>query len=218
MSRVIYESEKRITNHYGNGHNGVDLGWRANEEQNKVYSNSAGRVSYIQTGYKNNPNAKGMASYGNMVEVEHDSRHKTRYAHLQSVNVKVGDMVSSQTEHIGIIGNTGYSFGRHLHYEVWKDGVRINPEPYLTKRVCGEINSPTPREDIKIGDRVYVVEYAYERADGTGERTAYLSGVYYITKMVKDKTKYKFPYHISRNKEFGSGNIGWVSSEQIKKV
>ena len=39
MSKVIFESEKRITNDFDNGHNGVDLGYRANEEQNKVYSN-----------------------------------------------------------------------------------------------------------------------------------------------------------------------------------
>ena len=221
MSRVIYESEKRITQHYGNnGHTGVDLGFRANEEQNKVFSNCDGKVCYVQTGYKNNKGSTGMASYGNMIEVDHGSGYKSRYAHLRSVNVKLGDHVSSQTKHVGIIGDTGNAYGRHLHYEVLKDGYRMNPEPYLTKRILGEVQTGgnvNVTEDYKVGDRVFVVEYAYERANGTGNKTAYLTGVFYITKVI-DSKKYKYPFHVSRTKNFGQCNVGWVSYEQIKKV
>ena len=40
--RVINRSSKRITNPYGNGHHGVDLGWSRNEEDNKIYANCKG--------------------------------------------------------------------------------------------------------------------------------------------------------------------------------
>ena len=66
MSKVIYESEKRITQHYGvNGHTGVDLGWRGGSADD-VYANCTGEVVYIQTGYKQDISARGMESYGNM--------------------------------------------------------------------------------------------------------------------------------------------------------
>ena len=44
MDRVVFDSTHRITQGYGNGHRGIDLGWRSDEEQNKVYSNCPGTV------------------------------------------------------------------------------------------------------------------------------------------------------------------------------
>jgi hypothetical protein len=63
--------------------------------------------------------------YGNLVIVENGA-YKTYYAHLSSIPVKVGQTVGDG-EVIGLSGNTGNSTGPHLHYEIRKNGVAINP-------------------------------------------------------------------------------------------
>ena len=154
--RVVNESSKRIKVHYGNGHNGVDIGWRADESQNRVYANCVGVVKEIQTGIPNLPGATGKKSWGNFVLIEHPNGMYTRYAHLKDVFVKVGQHVDENTC-IGIIGNTGDSYGRHLHFEVqtgYSASTRINPEPYLTKPVY-DGSKPKPEPTDITGDIVY---------------------------------------------------------------
>lgn len=65
-------------------------------------------------------------TYGNRVIVDHKNGYKTTYAHLSSISVKVGDVVP-QGSKLGIMGSTGRSTGTHLHFEVAKNGVTINP-------------------------------------------------------------------------------------------
>lgn len=139
-NRVINDSVNRITQHYGNGHNAVDLGWRTDESQNKVYANCKGVVYEIQTGIGNIPGATGVKSWGNYVLIKHPNGMFTRYAHLQEVYVSINQEVD-ENSCIGLIGNTGNSRGRHLHFEVAKgysSSTRINPEPYLDKAVYSE--------------------------------------------------------------------------------
>lgn len=73
-------------------------------------------------------------SYGNMVKMKHDSWKggsvETLYAHLNSTNVKVGQKVR-KGDIIGYSGNTGNSFGAHLHFEVRYKGTRTNPLVWL---------------------------------------------------------------------------------------
>lgn len=69
-------------------------------------------------------------TYGNLVTVRHDNGFETRYAHLSEVDVKVGDVVQPGAE-LGKVGTTGYSTGPHLHFEVRRDGVPIDPAPFL---------------------------------------------------------------------------------------
>ena len=131
--RVVNEASKRITNHYGSGHVGVDIGWRSDESQNKVFAHSRGTVITVVSGKGSYPNDDvTLATYGNYVEIAHLGGYKTRYAHLNSVSVSVGDIVTNGTQ-IGVMGTTGYTKGRHLHFEVFKNNSRINPEPYLSK-------------------------------------------------------------------------------------
>lgn len=69
-------------------------------------------------------------SYGLYVVLMSPGGIQTLYAHLSSINVYAGQYVS-QGETLGIIGSTGYSTGRHLHFEVIDNGVRVNPLNYL---------------------------------------------------------------------------------------
>lgn len=64
--------------------------------------------------------------YGKSIIINHGFGYKTRYAHLSKFEVKKGQKVK-RGELIGLIGSTGKSTGPHLHYEVVKDGVKINP-------------------------------------------------------------------------------------------
>lgn len=64
--------------------------------------------------------------YGNMVILDHGYGYKTRYAHLQSAAVHKGQTVK-RGQVIGYIGATGKATGVHLHYEVLKNDVQIDP-------------------------------------------------------------------------------------------
>lgn len=130
MSRIT-SGNNGITQPYKKGiHNGVDIGWHSNEEDNKVIAHSDGIVEKVVKTY--NKTDKTGNSYGNFVLIKHNEKYKTRYAHLKygSINVNVGDKVK-KGQVIGIIGATGHCIGRHMHYEVIKNGVRIDPTPYI---------------------------------------------------------------------------------------
>ncbi len=64
--------------------------------------------------------------YGNMVTIDHGFGYKTRYAHLQKTLVRKGQKVK-RGQCIGLIGNTGKTTGVHLHYEVLKNDVQVDP-------------------------------------------------------------------------------------------
>ena len=68
--------------------------------------------------------------YGREIVINHGFGYKTRYAHLSSFLVKRGDKVK-RGDLIGLVGNTGKSTGAHLHYEVEKDGHKVNPIDYF---------------------------------------------------------------------------------------
>lgn len=68
--------------------------------------------------------------YGNCVDISHGNGLTTRYAHLNSIEVYVGQTVS-QSQRIGLSGSTGYSTGPHLHFEVLKWGTSQQPLDYV---------------------------------------------------------------------------------------
>ncbi len=71
--------------------------------------------------------------YGNVVKIQHANGLVTLYAHLQSRKVVTGQQVS-RGQTVGLIGNTGWSYGPHLHFEVIKNGVKVNPLNYVSPR------------------------------------------------------------------------------------
>jgi len=73
------------------------------------------------------------SDFGNFIIIRHKHGYYTRYAHLQSIRVKLGQSVQ-QGEVIGYIGNTGVSTGPHLHYEVHIGSDVVDPYRYITLR------------------------------------------------------------------------------------
>ena len=69
--------------------------------------------------------------YGYTVKIQHADGVETLYAHLQSLKVVTGQQVS-RGQTVGLIGSSGRSTGPHLHFEVIKNGVRVNPLNYVT--------------------------------------------------------------------------------------
>lgn len=69
-------------------------------------------------------------SYGNLIIIHHDNGLETYYAHMSKRFVSVGDHVKSG-DVIGLCGNTGRSFGSHLHFEIRYMGNAMNPEDVL---------------------------------------------------------------------------------------
>jgi murein DD-endopeptidase MepM/ murein hydrolase activator NlpD len=97
-------------------HNGVDI---ICERGTEVIATGKGTV--VSAVMDETPGGKG--SY---VLVEHINGYKSRYSHLSSVTVTVGQKVN-QGETIGTVGTTGSAIAPHLHYEIIKKGTVINP-------------------------------------------------------------------------------------------
>lgn len=69
-------------------------------------------------------------SFGKMIVIDHGYGYKTRYAHASKLLKKKGDQVK-KGEAIALVGSTGRSTGSHVHYEVLKKGVPVNPKKFF---------------------------------------------------------------------------------------
>jgi len=98
-------------------HPGVDYRARMG---NPVVATADGLVSF----------AGRDGGFGYMVEIDHGSGFRTRYAHLSKILVHRGQSVK-RSEMIGLVGNTGHSTGSHLHYEVLFRKVHRDPLQYV---------------------------------------------------------------------------------------
>ena len=67
-----------------------------------------------------------LGGYGKTILINHGYGYKTRYAHCSKFKCRKGQKVK-RGDHIGYVGNTGQSTGPHLHYEVFKNKIQINP-------------------------------------------------------------------------------------------
>jgi murein DD-endopeptidase MepM/ murein hydrolase activator NlpD len=69
--------------------------------------------------------------YGNYIRINHKNDLQSAYAHLNKYNknIKNGDLIK-QGEIIGYVGSSGLSTGPHLHYEIIRNGEKINPSKF----------------------------------------------------------------------------------------
>lgn len=101
-------------NDYWSGHLAIDI---AAGTGARIYAADSGVVVFA---------GSALGGYGNMVVIDHGNGYQTLYAHLSSVGVSCGQSVS-QGQYIASAGNTGYSTGPHLHFEVRYMGGFIDP-------------------------------------------------------------------------------------------
>ena len=100
-------------------HTGIDF---SAPRGTPIYATGDGVVKRV----RNN----GLSGYGKEIIVDHGYGYQTRYAHLKDFNVKRGQRVK-RGECIGYVGNTGTSTAPHCHYEVIKDGKKVDPVHYF---------------------------------------------------------------------------------------
>ncbi len=115
-----------VTSPYGNRslgyHKGIDISGPSASGK-LVVAGAAGTIT--EAGWNT-------GGYGNYVVINHGNGVETLYAHMldNSLMVNPGDVVQ-KGQTIGRVGNTGYSFGAHLHFEVRVNGMRLDPAPFL---------------------------------------------------------------------------------------
>lgn len=105
-------------------HTGVDI---SAAKGTSVHATADGVVSRQEPG----------SGYGISVVLNHGYSYQTVYAHLSKKLVKPGEKVK-RGQVIGYVGNTGLSFGSHLHYEVIKNGKHVNPVHYFFNDITPE--------------------------------------------------------------------------------
>ena len=123
----IWPAQGMVTSEFGeirtgHIHIGIDI---ANITGTPIYATADGTV--IAVGSSGNFGKRIMIYHGTD---DAGTTYVTIYAHLSQFNVSVGDKVTQGTQ-IALMGDTGYSTGPHLHYEVRVNGVPINPRYFL---------------------------------------------------------------------------------------
>lgn len=106
-------------------HNGLDMIAPSGEP---VYASADGTVCNV---------VRSRKGLGNVVEIDHGNGYMTRYAHLADVEVRKGRRLK-RGDRIGYVGVSGNSFAPHLHYEVIKDTVVMDPVNYMFASVTPE--------------------------------------------------------------------------------
>lgn len=184
-SALPFKGRNRVTQPYTykpaskTGHGGIDI---VGDDNTTVYAVEAGTVTMISKW--DGKTKTGTQSYGNLVVVTDNDNCRHYYAHLQSITVSKGQAVSVGTK-IGVMGNTGNSFGAHLHYEVrtgQKMDTRVNPAnycgvqnakgTYTEQKTESAVDTYYPREDLNVRTGAGV-SYAIAEKNGAKYNTAY---------------------------------------------
>lgn len=100
------------------GHTGMDI---SGTNWDDIYAATSGQVilvKYDQTGY------------GYHILIDHGNGYKTLYANCSELLVKVGDMVETG-QLVAKLGHTGNATGDHLHFEIRKDSIAVDPEQFF---------------------------------------------------------------------------------------
>lgn len=116
----------RTLNGVPNNHKGVDLVGRTTKTVVAPCDGTVGQSAIFDKA----TDKTGTWEWGNYVRIDTADGLKLYFCHLSERLVKAGDKVKAG-DVIGIEGNTGYSFGSHLHFEIRKNGVSVNPCTYL---------------------------------------------------------------------------------------
>lgn len=142
-ARPLSEEEKRVksTGTYiypSQGELSSEYGWRTWGSYNEFHKgldmrSDQGLVLVASDGGEVIQAADIGDGYGKCILIRHDDGTITRYAHCSNLYVEEGQKVA-QNEYIADMGATGWVTGVHIHFEIIKDGVTVNPKDYLIPR------------------------------------------------------------------------------------
>lgn len=119
-----------ISNYFSYYHPGIDILQTLSTPIHPFYKGVVIRAEFTNDGY------------GNMVLIDHQNGYVSRYAHLNVINVKVGDTITQDTV-IGTVGLTGHTTGSHLHFEIYENGHASDPLTVLPQVNFAKI-TPAP--------------------------------------------------------------------------
>lgn len=205
--RVLQKNDKKITFAYkGASHKGIDL-VGPGSTLDYIVAHSDGIVDSVVSHIDYNTSKTGAKTYGNYVKIRHDNGMYTLYAHMKygSVKVKAGEKVS-RGQVIGYMGNTGYSFGAHLHFEVRdKNNNYIDPTGYVDADLPNEkVEEKTSELKHKVGEEVTINGIYTSSSTDKKLNPAYTKGT--ITKILVGT---KNPYLLD------NGKLGWTNDNCI---
>ncbi len=161
------------------GHHGIDL--ISLNGLSSVTAIADGEIVYVQS-HVTGHDAE-VYTAGNFVKLRHENGLYTRYLHLapDSVCVKKGDKVKAGDK-LGIMGDTGYSFGVHLHFDVSDGATYHDPLPYLlgdksfyiTEQEESEPGEPREGDGVRLKNAPLYISATAKHKSST------VSGAYYI--------------------------------------
>lgn len=187
---VLENKDEWVTSPYGQRtdpisgaksfHNGIDL-ISESTGVDDIIAFADGVVEAVQTCVKGKDTTVYTA--GNYVKIKHNSTYSSRYLHLKygSISLKVGDKVK-KGQKIGVMGSTGYSTGNHLHFDMWENGERIDPTPFLKgeKSINGEEKTDIDEKDLRKGDKVTLKNAPLFASSTAKKKANTISGTYYV--------------------------------------
>ena len=166
-------------------HHGIDLINNAGGSCD-VIAIADGEVVYVQDGVPGHD--ERVYTAGNFVRIRHENGMYSRYLHMVngSIKVKIGQKVKAGTI-LGHEGETGYSFGVHLHFDV-NDGKKyVDPLPYLlgekslgSNTPNSEPTKPTTNVELHKGDKVILKNAPLYGASSSRNKANTISGTYYV--------------------------------------
>lgn len=177
-------------------HTGLDLGWNYNYggPNVPVYAPADGKVIEVVDGRDND--LLNSSNPGNLIKIAHKDGLTTRLIHLKkgTLKVKRGDIVL-KGEEIAITNNSGYSKGNHLHYDVWLNGIKVNPILYtyyyddqiVNQSTLKEYNLKKASNDDENEFNLYDKVEPLKLVNWQGKKLIKYDEYYYVTKIEKDR-------------------------------
>lgn len=208
-----------ITQLYKKGvHNGVDIRGKYAGRETDILSPADGTVISIRNNYKTQDSSGN--SYGNFIKIDHGNGISSLMAHLKynSIKVNVGDKVT-KSQKLAVMGTTGHSTGIHVHYEIFKNGIKVNPLDYTyvhlnqfiddsSRKFVKFIDFITPvQRDNKINQLKVNVDKLNIREDAGKQ--------YYSKGYVKKDSIYNYT-EVKKMKDYTwykIGNNAWIANE-----
>lgn len=242
--KVLKNGYHRLTLDYGNTYNdgsfhkGIDLTGNPNVDNGYDYilAFDDGVVTSMCNTYSKNGKAGGTADMGNYVIIDHGNGYRTRYHHMAkgSVTVKKGQVVKAG-QVIGRMGNTGYSTGRHLHFDISVSGkvsggtyISSQNRTYFDPKLFLFGNKKIPEvATYKTGSYIVISDVNVRQGPGTNYNLKYYSQFTINAKsQVKKRAGKQVNYFPAGVKisisqvtgDWGKCPSGWINLKHCKRV